>query len=110
MPIFAQNRTLVATQVPPHRRCSSLPPPLFQSPPFKLNHVSAVRGHEPNHRRKNHVKSQFVASIIYHRSLAIVSHLGCDFFGELEVNPTSPVSSPCHTLTPGLYGSEIEGL
>jgi hypothetical protein len=33
-----------------------------------------------------------------------------DFFGEIEVNPTSPVSSPCHTLAPGLYGSEIRGL
>jgi hypothetical protein len=35
---------------------------------------------------------------------------GCDFFGELEVNLTLPVSSPCRTLAPGLYGFEIRGL
>jgi hypothetical protein len=36
--------------------------------------------------------------------------LGCDFFGEPEVNPMLPVSSPCYSLTAGLYGSEIGGL
>jgi hypothetical protein len=32
------------------------------------------------------------------------------FFGEHVVNPTSPVSSHCHTLAPGLYRSETGGL
>jgi hypothetical protein len=36
--------------------------------------------------------------------------LSCDFSGELEVNPTLPVSSPYRTLAPGLYGSEIGDL
>jgi hypothetical protein len=60
--------------------------------------------------RKNHIKTQSVASAIYHRSLDVVSCQGCDFSGELEVNPTSPVSSPCRTLALGLYGSKIGGL
>jgi hypothetical protein len=36
--------------------------------------------------------------------------LGYDFSDELEVNPMLPMSSPCRTLAPGLYGSEIGGL
>jgi hypothetical protein len=44
------------------------------------------------------------------QSLRVVSHRGCYFSGKLKVNPTSPVSSPCRTLTPGLYGYEIECL
>jgi hypothetical protein len=110
IPISSKNWTLAATQVPPHRRCLSPPPPLFQSPPFKLNPVSVVRSQWPNHRRKNHVKSLSVATAIYRWSLTIVFHQDCDFFSELEVNPMSPVSSPYHTLTPGLYGSEIGAL
>jgi hypothetical protein len=35
---------------------------------------------------------------------------GCTFSGEFKVNPMLPVSFPCHTLAPGLYGSEIGGL
>jgi hypothetical protein len=109
-PILPQNKTLATTQVSPHRRCSSPPPTLFQIPPFNLNHVSVVRIQGPNHRRKNHVESQSIALAIYHRTLAVVSHQGCDFFDELEVNPTSPVSSPCRTLALGLYWSEIGAL
>jgi hypothetical protein len=51
-----------------------------------------------NSREKNHVESRSIASAIYHRSLAIISHQGCNFFGELEVNLTSLVSFPCRTL------------
>jgi hypothetical protein len=109
MPISSQNRTLAATQVPPRFRCLSSPPPLFQSPPFKLNPVPVVRNQGPNHRRKNHIKSRSVASTIYRRRLTVVSRRGCDFSGELEVNPTSSVSSPYRTLAPGLYESEIGG-
>jgi hypothetical protein len=61
-PISPQNQTLSTTQVPPRRWCLSLPPPLFQSPPFKLNHVLVVRSQGPNYRRKNHVECQSVAS------------------------------------------------
>jgi hypothetical protein len=71
--------------------------------------VQVVRSQEPNHRKKNHVETQSVASAIYRQNLAVVSHRAATF-GELEVNPTLPVSSPCRTLTPELYGSEIEGL
>jgi hypothetical protein len=110
MPIYPQNRTLATTQVPPHRRCSSSPPPLFQSPHLKLNPVPVVRSQGPNHRRKNHIKIRSVASTIYHRSLVVVSHRGCDFSDELEVDPTSPLSSPCRTIALRLYRSEIEGL
>jgi hypothetical protein len=110
MPISPQNQNLAATQVPPRCWFSSSPPPLFQSPPFKLNAVPVVRSQGHNHRRKNYIKSRSVASAIYHRSLAIVSHWGCNFSNELEVDPTSPVISPCRTLTLGLYGSEIGGL
>jgi hypothetical protein len=106
MIISPQNQTLAATQVPPRRWCLSSPPHMFQSPPFKLNPVSVVRSQGTNHRRKNHVKTQSVALAFYHRSLAIVSRQDCDFSGELEVNPTSPVSSPCCTLSPRLYSSE----
>jgi hypothetical protein len=93
MPTSSQNRNLAATQVPPHRRCLSQLPPPVQSRPFKLNPVSVVRSQGLNHRRENYVKSQFVPSAIYYRSLTIVSRRGCDFSSELEVNPTSPVSS-----------------
>jgi hypothetical protein len=64
--------------------------PLSYSPPFPLEPPSN--------------------STIYHRSLTVVSHRGYDFSNELEVNPTSPMSSPCHTLAPELYRSEIAGL
>jgi hypothetical protein len=121
MPISPQNQTLASSQVPPRHRCFSPLPPLFQSPPFKLNRVSIVRSQGPNHRRKNHIETRSVASAPYRRSLAIVSHRGCDFFDELKVNLTSPVSSPCRTLIRAvtftvnsklirLYGSEIGGL
>jgi hypothetical protein len=53
--ILPQNQILAATQLPPRRQCLSLPPHLFQSPPFKLNPVLVVRSHGPNHRRKNHI-------------------------------------------------------
>jgi hypothetical protein len=109
-PISSQNQILAAAQVPPHHQCLSPLPPMFQSPPFKSNHVPIVRSQGPNHRRMNHIESRFVASVIYHRSLPVVSRRGCDFFSELKVDLTSPVSSPCHTLTPGLYGSKIRGL
>jgi hypothetical protein len=65
MSMLPQNQTLATTQVPPHRWCLSPPPPLFQSPPFKLNPVPIVRSQGPNHRRKNHVESRSVASAIY---------------------------------------------
>jgi hypothetical protein len=110
MPISPQNQTLVATQVPPCLRCLSSLSPLIQSPPFKLNPVSVVRSQGPKHRRKNHIKSRYAASAIYHWSLAIVSRRGCNFFSELKVDPTSPVSSPWCTLPPRLYRSEIRGL
>jgi hypothetical protein len=42
-------------------------------PPFKLNHMLVVRSQRPNHRKKNHVKTQFVAFAIYRRSFAVVS-------------------------------------
>jgi hypothetical protein len=67
--IPTQNRPLAATGVPPPS-----PPPLFRSHPFKLNHVPVVRSQGPNHRKKNHVETRSVASSIYHRSLAVVSH------------------------------------
>jgi hypothetical protein len=97
---------LVALAPPP----SSSPPPLFGSPPppFKLNHVSVVRSQGSNHRKKNHVETQSVASVIYRQSLAIVSRRAATFPAN-EVNPTLPVSSPCRTLALGLYGSEIGG-
>jgi hypothetical protein len=63
--ISPPNQTLATTQAPPHCRCPSSPPPLFQSLPFKLNPVLVVRIQGPNHRRKNHVESQSVASVIY---------------------------------------------
>jgi hypothetical protein len=110
MSILPQNQTLAATQVPPRRRCLSPPPPLFQSPPFKLNPMPVMKSQGPNHRRKNHVKSWFVASSIYRWSLTIVSHQDCDFSGVHGVNTTSPMSSPCCTLAPRLYRSEIGGL
>jgi hypothetical protein len=44
------------------------------------------------------------------QSLTVVSHRGCYFSSELKVNLTSPVSSPYRTLTPKLYGYEIESL
>jgi hypothetical protein len=110
MLILHQDQTLATTQVSPRRRCLSPPPSLFQSPPFKFNPVPVVRNHGPNHRRKNHVKSRSVAFVIYRRSLIVVSHRSCDFSGELKVNPTSLVSSPWCTLTPGLYGSKIGAL
>jgi hypothetical protein len=110
MSILPQNQTLDATQVPPHRQCLSPSPTLFQSSTFKLNPVPIVRSQVPNHRRKNHVESWSVASTIYRWSLTVVSHWGCNFFGKLEVNPTSPVSSSYRTLAPRLYGSEIGGL
>jgi hypothetical protein len=50
--ILPQNQTLPATQVQPRHRCLSPPPPLFQSPPFKLNPMPVVRSQGPNHRRK----------------------------------------------------------
>jgi hypothetical protein len=110
MPISPKNQTLGTTKLHHIAGAPRAPPPLFRSPPFKLNLVSIVRSQELNHRRKNHVKSRSVASTIYHWSLVIVSRRGCDFSAELEVNPTSPVSSPCRTLTPELGGSEIGGL
>jgi hypothetical protein len=104
MPISPQNQTLAATL-----SSTTSPVPLFQSPPSKLNPVSVVRSQGPNRKRKNHVKIQSVASATYHQSLFVVSHQGYNLSGELEVNPTSLVSSPCLILTPGLYGSEIGG-
>jgi hypothetical protein len=65
MTISPENQTLAATQVPPHHRCSSPPPRLFKSPPFKLNLVPVVRMQEANHRRKNHIETQYVASANY---------------------------------------------
>jgi hypothetical protein len=108
--ILPQNQTLAATHVPPRRQCLSPPPPLFQSPPFKLNPMPVVRSQGPNYRRKTNIKSRSIASTIYRRSVTIVSHRGCDFFDELEVNPTSPVSSTCRTLAPRLYRYEIGDL
>jgi hypothetical protein len=108
-PILPQNQTLATTQAPPHRRCPLPPPPLFQSPPFKLNPVLVVRSQGPNHRRKNHVENRSVASIIYRQSLLIHSRRGYDFSGEFEVNPMLPVSSPCRIVAHGLYGSKIGG-
>jgi hypothetical protein len=69
-----------------------------------------MRSQGSNHRRKNHAKSQSIASAIYHQSPTVVTHRGYDFFDELEVNPMSLVSSPCYTLALGLYGSRIGGL
>jgi hypothetical protein len=57
VPISRQNRILAANRVPPRRRCFSPSPPLFHSPPFKLNHVPVVRSQGPNNRRKNYVKT-----------------------------------------------------
>jgi hypothetical protein len=65
MPISTQNRTLAATRVPPPSLLPSSPPPLFRSPPFKLNHVSVVRSQQPNHRKKNHVETRSVTATIY---------------------------------------------
>jgi hypothetical protein len=70
---------ITATLIPHRRRCPLSPPPLFQSPPFKLNHASVVRSQEPNHRKKNHVETWSVASAIYRQSLAIVSHQAATF-------------------------------
>jgi hypothetical protein len=41
--------------------------------------VPVVRSQAPNHRKKNHIKTQSVASAIYHRSLAVVSHRAATF-------------------------------
>jgi hypothetical protein len=101
MPISPQNQTLAATRAPP---------PLFQSLCFKLNHVLVVRSQKSIHRKKNHVESQSVTSAIYRQTLTVVSRRGCNFSRELKVNPTSTVSSPCRTLSPKLYRSEIRGL
>jgi hypothetical protein len=79
MPILPQNQTRAATLIPPHRRCPSSLPPLFQSPPFKLNHVPVVRNQGPNHRKKNHIKTRSVASIIYRQSLAVVFRRAASF-------------------------------
>jgi hypothetical protein len=110
MPILPQNQTLAVTLSPPRHQCPSSLPPLFRIPPTQLNPVPVMRSQGPKHRRKTDVESQSVSSTIYRQSLATVSYWDCDFSGELEVNLTSPVSSPCCTLTPGLYGSEIGGL
>jgi hypothetical protein len=68
-----------------HRhRCLSLLPPLFWSPPFKLNHVSVMRSQGHNHRKKNHVKTRSVASAIYRRSLVVVSHWAATFLANLK--------------------------
>jgi hypothetical protein len=65
MPIPPQNRALVPPVFHHRCRCPSSPPPLFQSPPFKLNHVPIARSERPNHRKKNHVETRYVASVIY---------------------------------------------
>jgi hypothetical protein len=67
-------------------------PPLFRRPPTKLNPVPVVRS-QKNCRKNNHVKSRYVASVIYNQSLVVVSHWCCDFSDELKVNLTSPVTS-----------------
>jgi hypothetical protein len=72
--------------------------------------MPVVRSEKAKSRRKNQVKSRSIVSAIYHQSHVIVSRWCYDFSGELEVNLMSPVSSPCRTLAPGLYGSEIGGL
>jgi hypothetical protein len=77
MPISPLNRTLAATRVPPLS-------PLFRSPPFKLNHLSVMRSQGPNHRKKNHVETRSVASTIYRRSLAVVSHRAVTFLTNLK--------------------------
>jgi hypothetical protein len=110
MPISSQNQTLAATHVPPRRWCLLPLLHLFQSLPFKLNPMPVMRSQRPNHRKKNHIKTRSVASAIYRRSLIVVSHQGCNFSGELEVNPTLPVRSSFRNLAPGLYGSEIGGV
>jgi hypothetical protein len=75
LPIPSQNQVLADTRVPP----PSSPPPQFRTPTFKLNHVPVVRSQKPNHRKKNHVKTRFVPSAIYRRSLAVVPHRATTF-------------------------------
>jgi hypothetical protein len=65
--ISPQNRTIAATLIP-----------------FKLNQVSVVRSPGPNHRKKNHVKTRFVASAIYCRSFVVVSHQAATFLANLK--------------------------
>jgi hypothetical protein len=38
----------------------------------------------PNHRKKNHVETRFVASAIYHRSLAVISHRAVTFLTNMK--------------------------
>jgi hypothetical protein len=78
--ISPQNWTLATTQVSPP---SSLPP-LLESPPFKLDLMPVVRSQKPNHRKKNHVQTQSVASAIYHRSPANVSCWAAIFLVNLK--------------------------
>jgi hypothetical protein len=82
--ISPQNRALATTRVPSLSSLPSSLPPLFESPPIKLDPVPVVRGQKPNHRKKNHVQTQFVASAIYHGSLAIVSHWAATFSVNLK--------------------------
>jgi hypothetical protein len=84
MPIFPQNLTLAATWVPPLLPLPVVPPPLLRRLPFKLNHVPVVRSQWPNHRKKNHVETRSVVSVIYRRSLTIVSHWAATFLANLK--------------------------
>jgi hypothetical protein len=103
LPIPSQNRVLAATRVPP----PSPPPPLFQSHPFKLNHVPVVKSQRPNHRKKESRQNLICSLRNLSPKSCCCSSPGCDFSDELEVNPALPVSSPCRTLASGLYGYEI---
>jgi hypothetical protein len=71
----------------PNRSCHSSSTTVAATPipkSFKLNPVSVVRDRKPNHRKKNHIETQSVASTIYRRSLAIVSHQVATFPSNLK--------------------------
>jgi hypothetical protein len=75
MPISPQNRTLAATRVPPP---SPLPVVTAASILKPSLQIKTRPGHE-NHRKKNHVETRFVASVIYRWSLTIISHRAATF-------------------------------
>jgi hypothetical protein len=61
-----------------------IPATSIRKPPIKSNHVPVVRSQRPNHRKKNHVETRSIASVIYRRSLAIVSRRAATFSANLK--------------------------
>jgi hypothetical protein len=109
MSISPQKQTLAATRVPQRRWCFSPSPLLLESASYKLNHAPSLEAKdlpigERITSKLNLKPPQSISEVL---PLFLI---GCNFSGKLEVNLMLPVSSPCRTLNPGLYGSEIGGL